>query len=90
MVLAECVVLVYPLTRWQAEQPLAFRLFHTRRCAATGAGVGLSLSRSSCVSPRWLVKEFPAFLARAVHTWICGALFPPGFVSGSRTLPVEY
>ena len=36
-----------------------------------------------------------ALLARAVHTWKFGALFPPGFVSRSYTsciwvLPVEY
>ena len=51
----------------------------------------LSPGPSSCVSPRWLLEEFPAFLARAVH-W---CIIPPGFVSGSYTccvwvLPVEY
>ena len=34
---------------------------------------------SSCVSQRWLLKEFPASLVRAVHTWKHGA-FPPGHV----------
>ena len=31
------------------------------------------------------VKEFLAFLARAVHNWKYGALFLLGFVSGSHT-----
>ena len=39
----ECVFLVFPSTQRQAELPLAFRFLHARRCATTGAGVGLSL-----------------------------------------------
>ena len=41
MVLAS-VFLVYPLDQKQKEQPLAFRLFHARRCATTFAGVVFS------------------------------------------------
>ena len=45
--------------------------FFARRCATTGASVEywLSSRASSCVSLRWLLGEFPAFLACAVHTW---------------------
>ena len=77
------------------HERMAFRLFHARRCATTGARVGLSLCPSSCVGLRWHLGEFPAFLACVVHTWRYGALFPAGFVSVSDTscvwvLPVEY
>ena len=47
-------------------------------------GFHLSTSPSSCVSLRWLLEEFHAFLARAVHTWKYGVLFPSCFVSGSH------
>ena len=43
----------------------------------------LSPGPSSCISLRWLLGKFPAFLARVVHTWIFGALFRRGLVSGS-------
>ena len=80
------VFLVYPLAQKQRKQPLAFRLFHARRCARQVLGCfQLSSGPSLCVSLRWFWKEFPLFLARAVHTWEHGTLFPPCFVSGSFT-----
>ena len=46
-------------------------------------GYRLSQGPSSCVSLPWLLGEFFAFLARAVHTWKYGAFFRRGLVSGS-------
>ena len=91
----EFVFLVFPLAQRQAVQPLDPRFLQARRCATTGAGFGQSLSPLHASVYGGFLKEFPAFLARAVHTWKHGTLFRLVFVSGSHTscvwvLPVQY
>ena len=78
----ESVFLVYPLTQRQAEQPLAFMFLPYLSLCNDRCRGWAELVPSSCVSPRWLLKGSPAFLARAVHIWKFGALFLPSFVSG--------